>query len=86
MCADPRVPQGHLPRNHLSETYQIPILRQEKKCFIYKAIRVFADNCECQILGRDDKVQRLPGPSGGGVEAGVLGPGACLEEEEKKEG
>lgn len=64
------------PRNHLSETYQIPIFRQEKKCFIYKPIRVFADNCECQILGRDDKVQRLPGPErlrGGGA-GGAPGP------------
>lgn len=58
----PAVPRVTSPRNHLSETYQIPTLRQEKKCFIYKPIRVFADNCECQILGRDDKVQRLPGP------------------------
>lgn len=72
------------PRNHLSETYQIPTFRQEKKCFIYKPIRVFADNCECQILGRDDKVQRLPGPEGRLVGGGVGGapgpPHPCSEE------
>lgn len=62
-----------LPRNHLSEIYQIPTLRQEKKCFIYKPIRVFADNCECQILGRDDEVQRLPGPELGPKGGGLLG-------------
>lgn len=58
----PRVSKVTPPPSHLSEIYQIPTLRQEKKCFIYKPIRVFADNCECQILGRDDKMQRLLGP------------------------
>lgn len=67
--------------NHLSETYQIPTLRQEKKCFIYKPIRVFVDNCECQILRRDDKVQRWLSRR-----VGLLGGQAGPRPQRRKEG
>lgn len=69
----PMVSRVTPPPNHFSEIYQIQTLRQEKKCFIYKPIRVFADNCECQILARDDKVQRLLGPELGPEGLELLG-------------
>jgi hypothetical protein len=80
-AVSPVIPRVTSAFNHLPETYQIPTLRQEKKCFIYKPIRVFADNCECQILGRDDKVQRLLGPElgqrGGGCWRAPWPPPDC---------
>lgn len=44
--------------------------KKKKKCLVYKTVRIFTGNCDCQILRRVDKAQRSWSvPSVGGREA-----------------